>query len=66
MLSDPNGATYYVGQVALDPRALAEARIDIVQAGMPAEVYIRTTPRTAFQYLADPVTSSLARAFRER
>ena len=66
VLSDPNGATYYVGQVSLDPRSLAEARIDIVQAGMPAEVYIRTTPRTAFQYLADPVTSSLTRAFRER
>ena len=33
--------------------------------GMPAEVYIKTTERTFFEYLMQPVKDSMARAFRE-
>ena len=33
--------------------------------GMPAEVYIRTSDRTFFQYLAKPVRDTMSRAFRE-
>lgn len=66
VLSDPNGSIYYLGQITLDPRSMAEAQVDVVQPGMPAEVYIRTIPRSAFRYLLDPVRNSLERAFRER
>ncbi len=34
--------------------------------GMPAEVYIKTTERTFFQYLMRPIHDSMSRAFRER
>jgi HlyD family type I secretion membrane fusion protein len=34
--------------------------------GMPAEVYIKTSERTFFQYLAKPIHDSMVRAFRER
>lgn len=33
--------------------------------GMPAEVYIKTTERTFFEYLMQPVKDSMTRAFRE-
>jgi HlyD family secretion protein len=34
--------------------------------GMPAEVYVKTTERTFFQYLVRPIHDSMSRAFRER
>jgi multidrug efflux pump subunit AcrA (membrane-fusion protein) len=34
--------------------------------GMPAEVYIKTTERTFFQYVVRPIHDSMIRAFRER
>ena len=34
--------------------------------GMPAEVHIKTTDRTFFEYLTRPIHDSMARAFRER
>jgi membrane fusion protein, epimerase transport system len=66
VLTEQNGTTYYLGQIELDPLSLAEAEISVIQPGMPAEVYIRTHPRSAFQYLVDPISQSLERAFRER
>ena len=34
--------------------------------GMPAEVYIKTSERTFFQYVVKPIHDSMLRAFRER
>ena len=34
--------------------------------GMPAEVYIKTSERTFFQYIVKPIQDSMSRAFRER
>lgn len=34
-------------------------------AGMPAEVYIKTSGRTFFQYVTEPIKESMTRAFRE-
>ncbi len=34
-------------------------------AGMPAEVYIKTSGRTFFQYVTEPIKESMSRAFRE-
>ncbi len=34
--------------------------------GMPAEVFIKTTERTFFQYIVRPIHDSMLRAFRER
>lgn len=60
------GAAYYVALVEADAASLAQAEGVKLQAGMPAEVYIRGEQRTPLQYLLEPVTEVLRRAGRER
>ena len=61
---------YYVALVEADAASLAwagEKGGEIkLQAGMPAEVYIKGDERTPLQYLVEPVTQVLRRAARER
>ncbi len=59
------GAPYYVVHVNVPPEALAQAGDLKMQAGMPAEVFIRTDERTTFDYLFAPVTAYLRRSMRE-
>lgn len=65
MVDTQSGAAYYVVHVDIAARALEEAGNLRMQAGMPAEVYIRTDSRSAFDYLLAPVTSYLRRGMRE-
>ena len=46
--------------------SLARAGEVRLQAGMPADVYIKGEERTPLQYLVEPVTQVLRRAGRER
>jgi HlyD family type I secretion membrane fusion protein len=65
-LSDnKTGATYYLTHVKLSPESLKEAGDLKLQAGMPAEVFVRTPARTPLEYLLDPLTGFLQRSFRE-
>ncbi len=61
---------YYVALVEADAASLAwagEKGGEIkLQAGMPAEVYVKGDERTPLQYLVEPVTQVLRRAARER
>lgn len=57
---------YYVALIEADPTSLARAGDVKLQAGMPAEVFIKGEARTPLQYLAEPVTQVLRRAGRER
>lgn len=57
---------YYVALVEADAASLAQAGEIKLQAGMPAEVYLRGEQRTPLQYLVQPLTQSLGRAARER
>ena len=57
---------YYVALVEADPASLAQSGEIKLQAGMPAEVYIKGDERTPLQYLVEPVTQVLRRAARER
>jgi HlyD family type I secretion membrane fusion protein len=57
---------YYVALVEADAASLAQAGEVKLQAGMPAEVYIKGDERTPLQYLVEPVTQVLRRAGRER
>jgi HlyD family type I secretion membrane fusion protein len=57
---------YYLAHVRVTPQALHEAGDLRLQAGMPAEVFIQTSSRTALQYLIDPITGFLQRSMRER
>lgn len=59
------GMPYYTVQVDVSPQSLREAGDLKLQAGMPAEIYIKTAERTALQYVLEPVSAYLARAFRE-
>jgi HlyD family type I secretion membrane fusion protein len=58
------GAPYYIVHIDVPEQALGAANLRL-QAGMPAEVFIRTDTRTALDYLLAPVTSYLRRAMRE-
>jgi HlyD family type I secretion membrane fusion protein len=55
-------AAYYSVHIEVDRGSLHDL---VMQAGMPAEVYIRTDSRTVLDYLLAPVTQSLRRAMRE-
>ncbi|WP_119157893.1 HlyD family type I secretion periplasmic adaptor subunit [Caldimonas tepidiphila] len=57
---------YYVVLIEADAASLKHAGQLVLQAGMPAEVYIKGEDRTPLQYLTEPVTQVLRRAGRER
>lgn len=57
---------YFVALVEADAESLAHAGEVKLQAGMPAEVFIKGEERTPLQYLVEPVTQMLRRAARER
>jgi HlyD family type I secretion membrane fusion protein len=66
-LVDPRGSVaYYVAHIEVpNNTAAAASGVNRLQAGMPAEVYIRTDERTALDYLVAPITEYLRRAMRE-
>ncbi len=64
LVDQQSGAPYYVVQIDVPENALAASSLRL-QAGMPAEVFIKTDTRTALDYLLAPVTSYLRRAMRE-
>ena len=51
---------------AANAASLARSGEMKLQAGMPAEVYVKGGERTALQYLLEPVTDVVRRAGRER
>jgi len=56
---------YYVAHVRVTAAALKKAGDLKLQAGMPAEVYIKTAARSALMYVLDPVIGFLGRSLRE-
>jgi len=65
-LVDPrSGAPYFSVQVEVSPEALAKAGQLALQPGMAAEVFIKTSDRSALDFLLDPLTSAMRRSFRE-
>jgi HlyD family type I secretion membrane fusion protein len=64
MVEQQTGQPYYIVHVDVPEKALAASNLRL-QAGMPAEVFIRTDTRTALDYLLAPVTAYLRRAMRE-
>lgn len=65
LIDTTNGTPYYLVQIEVPPQALSEAGNLTLQAGMPAEVFMRTDSRTAFDYLFAPVTAYFRRGLRE-
>lgn len=61
-----DGVPYYLVQILPDSESLATAEIPQLKPGMAAEIYLKTKPRTAIEYLLQPITDTLSRSFRER
>lgn len=59
------GLPYFAVQVEVPAEALASAGQLELLPGMAAEVYIKTTERSALQFLMDPLTTAMRRSFRE-
>jgi HlyD family type I secretion membrane fusion protein len=59
-------ADIYLVRVKLDSAEAMTVPNFSPTPGMPAEVYIKTTERTFFQYIVKPIHDSMMRAFRER
>jgi HlyD family secretion protein len=66
----PNGAqpsqAYYTVRVSLPAEEVARLNDLHLVSGMPVEVFIQTSPRSALQYMLKPIHDQIARTFRER
>jgi HlyD family type I secretion membrane fusion protein len=60
-----SGMRYYNIMVQVSQEALNQAGNLYLQAGMPAEVYVKTKRRTIAAYLMEPVAGYLSRSMRE-
>ena len=65
LVDEQTKQAYYVVHVNVPQASLAQAGNLRMQAGMPAEIFIRTDSRTTLDYLLAPVTSYFRRATRE-
>jgi len=65
LIDKADNSQYYVVHVAVTPQALSEAGDLKLQAGMPAEVFVKTSSRTALQYFLDPILGFMQRSMRE-
>lgn len=66
LIDSANGQAYFQARVAVDREALQAIGKGLeLTPGMPAEVFIMTGERTAFDYFVGPFLESLRRSFRE-
>jgi HlyD family type I secretion membrane fusion protein len=56
---------YYQVYIAVQQKDLEEAGGLVLNPGMPVQAFIRTAGRTFLEYLMQPITDSMRRAFRE-
>ena len=60
------GATYYTVRIGLESEELTKLGASKLVPGMPVEVFLKTSERTALSYLTKPLIDQAERAFRER
>ncbi len=65
LTSQESGESWFVATVEVDAAALRDHPSMRLQAGMPAELFVKTPERTLFQYLAKPLNAFASRAMRE-
>ena len=66
LLTDVNsGVTYFLARVVLTPDGMGALQGRRLQAGMPAEVVIKTGERSLLTYLLHPLTKRLAASLKE-
>jgi len=59
------GESWFTATVEVDAASLRHHPEIRLKAGMPAELFVTTTERTLFEYLAKPITAFTSRALRE-
>lgn len=62
---EATGMNYYSAEIIPHADSLAALGDRALLPGMPVEVFIKTSDRTAFEYLTQPVRNFVNRAFRE-
>jgi HlyD family secretion protein len=66
LVKDPQRElSYFIARTTPDDRDSCLRGTRRLQAGMPAEVHIRTADRTVWSYLMKPLSDQIARAFKE-
>lgn len=66
LMTDPQSREqYYLARVAVTPEGLRELGNRQLQAGMPAEVVVKTGERTLLTYLLHPLIKRVAAAMKE-
>ena len=66
MLDERSGMTYFIIRVSITAEELAKLPSDGLIPGMPAEVFVQTGERTALEYLLQPLSDTIDRAWREK
>ena len=66
MLDERSGMTYFIIRVSIAAEELAKLPSDGLIPGMPAEVFVQTGERTALEYLLQPLSDTIDRAWREK
>jgi epimerase transport system membrane fusion protein len=65
IIDEKTGIPHYQAVIELTPDSYTKLGKLELLPGMPVEVLIKTGERTVFEYLMQPITNSLARAFIE-
>lgn len=66
LLTDPHtGMPYFLARVSITPKGMQELGQRQMQAGMPAEVIIKTGERSMLTYLLHPLVKRLATSMKE-
>lgn len=65
LLTEQNGATYFLSRVSVTPEGYKKLGKRTLQAGMPVEVVFKTGERSLLTYLLHPLTKRIAAAMKE-
>jgi HlyD family type I secretion membrane fusion protein len=65
LTASESGESWFVATVEVDATALKNRPDILLQAGMPAELFVTTPKRTLFEYFAKPLNAFATRAMRE-
>jgi protease secretion system membrane fusion protein len=65
LLTEQNGAQYYLSRVSVTPEGYRKLGGRVLQPGMPVEVVFKTGERTLLAYLMHPLSRRLAAAMKE-
>ena len=65
LILEPQQAPYYLARVSVTPQGVKELGGRQLQAGMPAEVVIKTGERTVLTYLLHPLMKRMAASMKE-